>query len=774
MTDRRSFIASVTAFGGWLAAPNWIDREGAVPRVDAFSTVLYAQPDGSHNLVRFIVTGLDAPAGRLRVYDRARRLLGTAGVLRREGGLYGELWLPLIDDTTLISELEAPGLGSPIRNSHSLAPPRRWTLHLLTAADPVELTRTLHSLAPVRRSLQAASYVGHQVTVNPLPYSPSDTHLEHVPFLRMASAAQEVERQFGIPMSDAAVVRQVMLQGTAILALAGSGVQVVSLEHTAGDPFQWLVGPDGSRLLAVVTPPGGNTTELGFTQSSEVMTQRIEEWLVEAPLFNSPGYQKNAAVIVNTTSDRELAQLHRSISSWNSRFAYPRITVGRSDPLLQFLEESRGAAIPEIKPGPRLRASVPSLDQLSDIAAAVHEAATNRSSQMFQILAGLLGPNEAGMEAIASAVAAVVPGTVVFNPSPFSRSGLVTMTDGTEQLATNVPGLGYAYFPDTKNPGGAGGWTESDDGYSIEGERFRITIDRTSGSIVSMIDGDRGREWARDGGRGINGVEASRLESISRWSLSGLAQRLVMRRWSPGRGNLRTTVTVYDHSPWVDIENDAEAVGARAMEYRFDLAVSDPVVSWEVPAGSEAAPAPVELLEHLRWLRVSEGEDAMLLRCSDAPLVSIRSDGSILSHAPSGRSRYRLVSETYYESLDAAWVFGWGTESFYTARFEPGDSARLPTFGNILDIERVGVAVLGLITADDGADVIVYLQELAGVERRISVASGLVRFSSAQVVDYLERNGGAPLEPSGGRVLVPIRAHGVVAVRLSGLELNTD
>jgi hypothetical protein len=469
-----------------------------------------------------------------------------------------------------------------------------------------------------------------------------------------------------------------------------------------------------------------------------------------------------------------LAQLQRSIASWNSRYAYPQITVGRSDPLLQFLEGSRGTAIPEVKPGPKLRASIPSQHELSDIAAAAHEAAINRSSQMFQVLAGLLGPNESGVEAIASAVAAIVPGTVVFNPSPFSRSGLVTMTDGTERLATNVPGLGYAYFPDARDPGEAVRWTESDGGHLIEGERFLIAIDRTSGSIASMIDGDNGREWVRDGGRGINGVEASRLESISRWSLSGLAQRLVMRRWSPGRGNLRTTVTLYDHSPWVDIENDAEAVGTGAMEYRFDLAVTDPVVSWEVPAGSEAAPAPVQFLEHLRWLRVAGGEDAMLVRCSDAPLASIRSDGSLLSHAPSGRSRYRLVSETRYEGLDAPWVFGWGTEPFYTARVEPGDSARLPTFGNILDIQRVGVAMLGLTAAGDGDGVITYLQELAGVERRISVAFGLVRFRGARVVDYLERDREAPLEPIDGRVLVPVKAHGVVAVRLSGLELNTD
>ncbi|UCG87022.1 MAG: hypothetical protein JSW71_00290 [Gemmatimonadota bacterium] len=774
MTDRRDFLASVTALGGWLAAPAWIARAATALRVDAISTVFFAQPDGWHSLIRFTVTGLDAPAGRLRVYDRARRLLGTAGVLRRNDALYGELWVPLPEATTVISELEAPGLRGPVRSSHSLAPQRRWTLHLLTAADPAEVTQSLQSLAPVRRALQTAGYIGYHVAVNPLPHSLPQPHLGHVPFLRMAEVAQTVEREFGIPMSDAAVIRGEMLQGNAILALAGSGVQVVSLEHTGGEPFQWLVGPDGSRLLAVVTPPGGDTTTLGFTKSPEVMTQRIERWITQSPLFSSPEYQRSAAVIVNTASDRELAQLHRSIGSWNSRFAFPKITVGRADPLLDLLEQSRGVAIREVKPGPRLRDTIPSRIQLAEMATAAHEAATDRTSQMFAILARVLGSEEGGVEAIASSVAAIVPGTVVFNPSPFSRSGLVTMTDGTERLATNVPGLGYAYFPDTMNSGEHEGWAESGTGYRIEGERFRITIDRASGSIASMIDSENGREWVRSGSHGLNGVAASRLDSSSQWTLPGLATRLVIRRWSPGRGNLRSTVTVYDNSPWVDIENEAEAVGAGAVEYRFDLAIAQPMVSWEVAAASETIPAPVELLEHLRWLRLAGPDDAMLVRCIDAPLASVQSNGSLLSHAPPGRSRYRLRSETNYEGLDSPWVFGWGTEPFLTARVEPGDSPQLPTFGNILDIERVGVAVLGMVTAHDGGDAIVYLQELVGVDRQVSVASGLMRFQRARIVDYLERDSGASVEPRDGRALIPIKAHGVVAVRLSGLELNAE
>ena len=70
---------------------------------------------------------------------------------------------------------------------------------------------------------------------------------------------------------------------------------------------------------------------------------------------------------------------------------------------------------------------------------------------MIMVLARALGAEGQQLEAIAGEVAAIVPGTLVFNPAPFSHSGLVRMTDGTDRVATNVPGLGYAYFPDARD-----------------------------------------------------------------------------------------------------------------------------------------------------------------------------------------------------------------------------------------------------------------------------------------------------------------------------------
>ncbi len=756
-----------------MAAPPWMRTLAAPPRVDAETTVFFAPPDGAMTLVRFSVVGLDAPAGRLRVYDRSRRLLGTAGVLRRGETIYGELWLGIDRSTRIISELEAPGLRGPFRTVHQLSPQRRWTLHLLTALDPEDLTEELQSLVPLRRAIQASLYKRFNVAANPLPHSTALTRLEHIPFLQMANKATKVEQQFGIPMSDTAVLEAgTQLSGTAVLALAGSGVQVITMESAADEPFTWLQGPDRSRLLAVVLPPGGTTNSLGFAETPDVMAGRIEAWLSDSPVFQSPAYERSAAILVNTSADRDPVATQKAIDEWNSRFAYPRITVGGSDSLVDLIEHSRGTEIRVSDPSPVVRNRSVSLTELADVSEFRAEAKSERTNGIIAVLARQLDAPGSGLEALASQVSALIPGTVVFNPAPFSKSGLVRMTDGSDRIATNVPALGYAYFPDGRDGEGGSGWLETAAGYEVGGERFRVRIDSSSGAISSLVNRDNGREWVRSGSTGFNAVSASRLEGVTRWRLPDIATRIEARRWTPGRGTLRTVVTSYDSLPWIDVVNEAEAVGARSMEYRFAFAVDNPQVAWEVPAGYEEASAPVGLFEHLRWLSLTGSDDTALFHGLDTPVTSVESDGTVLSFSHQGRARYRLDSKTRYTSSDMPWIFGWGAEPFVTARVEPGGGATLPTFGTILDVDRVGVAVLGLAPAEDDNGILIYLQELLGVDREVSVAAGLIRFRNAQVVDYLGRDAGDSLQPTGGRVMVPVRGRGVVALRLSGVELN--
>jgi hypothetical protein len=233
-------------------------------------------------------------------------------------------------------------------------------------------------------------------------------------------------------------------------------------------------------------------------------------------------------------------------------------------------------------------------------------------------------------------------------------------------------------------------------------------------------------------------------------------------------------VTAYDRLPWIDIENEAESSGDRSLTYRFEFAVPEPLISWEVPLGQEESSAPVVGLEHLRWLRLAGDWNAILFRGLDAPLASVDAAGSVTSQAPAGLARYRLGLQSYGDSPDLPWQFGWATAPFQTARVEPGNGGRLPTFGAFLDIERVGVAVLGLVPAFEEDALILYLQELLGVPRDVSVGWGLIRFGAAQPVDFLERPSGEPLRPRNGTVRVPVAARGVTAVRLAVVEPNFD
>ncbi len=149
MTNRRDFLTSLAAASGSAS----LSRRGhSAPSVDATPTVFYAHPAGETTLVRFVIHDADAPAGRLRVYDQSgRRLLGTAGALGIGGSLFGELWLPLRGETSIVSQLEMPGLARPLRTPHWLAPQPRWTLHWVTVVDPHELTQLLENRPVWRR-----------------------------------------------------------------------------------------------------------------------------------------------------------------------------------------------------------------------------------------------------------------------------------------------------------------------------------------------------------------------------------------------------------------------------------------------------------------------------------------------------------------------------------------------------------------------------------------------------------------------------------------------
>lgn len=772
MTDRRSFFTTVSAAGIGLVRPEWLRDVPTTLRVDANPTVFFSQPDGVRNLVRFEVGGIDAPAGRLRVFDRSRRLLGTMGVLRVGERLYGELWMELDDTTSVVSELEAPGVRGPFRTTHRLTPERRWTIHLMTVADPDRVAGTLNSLRPINRAVQTALYRSSSVTVNPLPISGALSRLEHIPFLRLTERALEVQQECAIPMGTAAYVPPgVHLPRTGALALAGSGVRVLAREQLGGEPYEWWDLPGGSRVLVVSVPNGSTPSALGFDLPQSEMIVRVEDWIASTALRFAPDDDAGTAVVLNSKFDESFTATLATISTWNSRFAYPRIVVGNDAVLFDDME-SRAMSTPAASPASIHEPQLPASADLSGIAGVRASQATGRTTDLARVLGSVVEIRTDDLETVASHVATAVAGTVVFNPSPYAHSELVPMSDGSQRLATNVPGLGYAFFPDESVTGEISGWESIRTTYSAEGEEFQIAIDRSSGAISSLVQMSDGREWVRPGSDGLNQFPGARLVGVSAMRMPGVATRLEVIRRSPSLGTITSTATLYDELPWLSLQNETETARSLEVPYRFEFGLRDPQVAWEVPAGYDESSAPVPLLEHLRWIRLADMDGALLIRGLDAPLASVELDGTLTSHSPDGLSRYRLAPMSRYSSQDQPWVFGWDTEPMAVVRAEPNGTDVLPRFGSLLTIEKVGVTVLGIAPASEGYGAVAYLQETLGVSRDISVAPGILRFEHAETVDYLERyKEPIPVRPDGA-IDLPIPANGVVAVRLSGVELS--
>lgn len=785
VTDRRTFIcqlAAGAAGGALLARP----ASAAVPSIEATATVFYGHPGGQANLVRFVAFDVDAPAGRLRVYDGARRLLATAGMIRRGDGLYGELWLPLASGMTVATELEAPGLRGILRGRHRLEPKRRWTVHWVSVAAPSSLARALETLPPPNRAVAAATLAAAGVGANPLPDASGLALLDHLPFLRLSAAARRVEARLGIPASPLAVMATPeAYPPTTPLALAGAGGRYVALPWREDAPYAWWQAPDGSRLLAVAVPPGGDPRALGFAAGRSEMTQRLELWLLTLPPGLLPADGRPVGdghvLVLDTEPADDAGGLLRAVRDWNARFAYPRIVIGAGEELVLAVERRRGDTIPVLGAFARAPVSRPPADELRAARDARDTSRRDRATALLTPLARLLAPAattpnpEDALRLIARQIDAGAAGTVVFNPSPFPRTDLARLPGGAERVVTDVPAVGYVYVPDAFFAEDQGAPPEEGP-TTIEDAHHRLALDAASGAVQSLVTRSDGREWVRQDGAGLNALPGAILENLRRERLPGVGTRLVASRFSPEHGAFRCTITSYDALPWIDIVNETAAAGAGAgagpIPWEFRFAMDAPRVRWEIPAGWDEAAAPVDGLLHLRWLALEAAAGTVLLSAPDAPFASVSGDGGVTAVAAPGRTRLRLqVGPGPIGPGDAA-RFGWGIDPFVTARVVATTRGSLPRVGALLVVDQPGVAMVGLKPADDGNGVIVYLQELLGAGRFVSVGAGLLGFRRARVVDYLERDTGEDAAPVTEGAFVSIRPNGVVALRLEDVRLR--
>ncbi len=778
VTERRQFLSSLAASLTGLAFPR-IERATA-PLVTAATTVFYANPDGRTNLVRFVVTGLDAPAGRMRVYGQGRMLIGTAGVLRTGDALQGELWLSLNGPTTVTSELEAPGLRGVQRTTHWLQPPPRWTIVWLTAADPTWARTTLDRMPPINRAVQAAIWREAGVTGNPLPPAVRLHTMDHLALLRMGIEARELERVYGLGASAIAFTEDpAALPRTAAVALAGSGIRYVLHTDDGRPPLEWWRGPDGSQVLAAQITRGGDSRALGFADSLQEMSRRVEAWLTAQDAVSGSTTQSRGrdpgerlAFLASGNPGNDMVRMHTTVGAWNRSFAYPRVLIGASDELDRHLA-TVAVSIPVLQaqsqPAPVEIPAVAALDELRQAREGERQEDTRR---VMYPLARLLDAQDAFADplgAIAREVETAIPGQLIVNATPFRRTDVVTLTDGTSRVVTDVPPMGYAFVIDDRMSAAEPAQASAQPAVSpvAENATFRLEIDRRSGAIFSLIARSSGREWAR--AEGLNAVSGAILEGLMREEIPGVGLRLTAHRWSSDLQAFRTTVTLYDALPWVDIENIAAVA---PVQYRFAFAAPEPKVRWEIPAGYEEAVAPIERFAHLRWLSLEAGSDAVLFRGLDSPYLTAWSDGTIQSHAGPGRARFRLETDIAPVPVMTCARFGWGTEPFEVVPVAENPQGRLPRFGRLLMLDQPSAAIVGLKWADDGDGVIVYVQELSGTTSFLSLGYGLLAFDGARQVDFLERDFlGEVTEVPDGVAFQP-RPWGTTALRLVGVRLN--
>jgi hypothetical protein len=796
MTDRRRFLSSLLLLGagGVVPRPAWGTR--GAPRVEAQPTIFHAHPEGRLTLVRFVAHDVNAPAGRLRVYDGSRRLIGTAGVLPREGGLYGELWLPLERPTQVASELEYPGRRGPLRTGHTLRPTPRWTLYWFNVCDPAALEHALSRVPRLARGAVRAAYVEAGVALN--PYAGAVAAVDHLSLIRMGEHAALIADRLGVPMSTAAVVGGAVPGTGVVQALAGAGVQVVLARDTGLGQPSWLEAPGGSRVLVLAAGGGDRSSELGFAESPDRMMERVAAALaVEPSLFPAPDPGRRAhagraadelrvTLVADEAPAADLGRRLTNVLEWNRRFAFPRIVPAGAETVSDLVRQARDVA--RLSPA----GALDYLDTLA-LAGARDAARQTTAADALAALARLLSGRHAAPEApeallavIGGEVDSVVPGALVFNPTPIVRSDVATANDGTTRVVTHVPPWGYAFVAgESAVPEETSLDAVSITSRTIEGAVGRVVLDRDSGAVASLLT-PAGDDLVRAGGDGLNVVPGANLERLERVRLPGVGTRLVAERWSSAYGQVRTTLTVYDALPWLDIENRfdsgelrrtttaeadrraSEAGVAREILFGFDAPSA--TVSWDAPLERRTMLAPVPRARHLRFVGLSRPFGSVYLRGLDAPEFSVMTDGTLISTASRGVVRYRVASVPGPALTDDGDRFGWGAEPLFAAACDGREGGRLPRFGSLLKLDQTGAAIVGL--RPDGDDVIVYVMEQAGAGRFVSLGFGLLRFAGARLVDFVGRDRGIPAAEAPDGATFELAAWGVVAVRLTGVALG--
>jgi hypothetical protein len=658
----------------------------------------------------------------------------------------------------------------------------RW----LTFADADVLARDLHHVHPLNRTVRLALLQAVKARAVPLGTSGLAHVTEHLAYLSGPARALERAAALDLEPSRVAVIDdQSAVPWTAVTVLAGSGIGVAVTPWSESASAATWSGPDGSRVRVAYVAPGGDARSLGLVGPDD-MAGAIERWLTRSPVLLAHGTagthgDERETLVVDASPVGDVGVALGRVSTWNQRFAYPRIDVGSApDTGAPITVHSRANGTERCGPvgGP-----VPDPGVLRRIAEQREQWWNSAAADSAAVLAAVLGtprPRSADLnagratvlDAIGADIRTRFSGTLVWNPTPYRRTDMAVTPDGSQRLVTDVPAWGYAFLVDTAGRGGQQSRTIDPRDITLECRGFSAQLDERSGAIRSVVDAG-GREWVRPAGPGLNAVSGARLEGAEPAPAPAGAVRMTLQRWSPEFGEITSTITAHSDLPWLDVENVAAPLGSRGVEYHFGFALTEPEALWEIPLGYERSTPPLGPLAHLRWLALRERGGAAWLAGAHTAYASVGREGHIRSYAPRNRVQYRFGVTDYRISPAESARLGWSVVPFVARPATGHPDGRLPTHGQLLRFDEAGIALLGITPTAEGDGVTVYFSDWYGEHRYVAVTEGVLGFDRATAIDFVGRQATDPISRFADGFVVHVPPRGIAAVRLDGLHLAT-
>jgi alpha-mannosidase len=198
--------------------------------------------------------------------------------------------------------------------------------------------------------------------------------LDHDTATRMVLPAARLAKERGLPYVVAQLT-DVPGQGpTFPMILAASGVKYLATGpnpdralpllsrphadayHAGGGSTEWLTypqlywweGPDGSRVLHWRNYHYGDALRFGFDVGADEMGRRLSEWLLDNPVFQSPDWPTDIALLYGAQWDNAPAdeRLVTNLEEYGRRVAFPRIVPGRAEDFFRDVERRWGPRLP--------------------------------------------------------------------------------------------------------------------------------------------------------------------------------------------------------------------------------------------------------------------------------------------------------------------------------------------------------------------------------------------------------------------------------------------